>query len=196
MYTQSLRKIERKEKMKIEEIISRKQQEIWNSYTTPEELPEAYWRGLVYAEQARNSFKLLDKLYELYGRSNIQGQPISGTTQIDGNPAVVTDAPLLDGYIQYKDVAKNPYDEIYANKKLSQEEKLHQVKNVIQETEKEMSRRHRIENAKMIGGAALQAGSSFIPGLAPIKGASAITKAITPVVTKIFITHLITQSRT
>ena len=93
--------------------------------------------------------------------------------------------PLQKGYIS-TERQLSPYEEIDSRQNWSEEMKAQKKAEVakIQETararEKEINREYAIKQAKNYGGAALEVGSAFVPGLGGAKLAGAIAKKLAP----------------
>ena len=93
--------------------------------------------------------------------------------------------PLQKGYIS-TERQLSPYEEIDSRQDWSEEMKAQKKAEVakIQETararEKEINREHLLKQAKNYGGAALEVGSAFVPGLGGAKLAGAIAKKLAP----------------
>ena len=94
-------------------------------------------------------------------------------------------SPILEGRVVYEKPL-TPYEQIEAKKAWSDELKARKKAEVakIQEAyaarDKEIKREHFLEQAKNYGGAALQIGSSFVPGYGGAKLAGTIAKKIAP----------------
>ena len=93
--------------------------------------------------------------------------------------------PLKTGYIS-TERQLSPYEEIDSRQDWSEKMKAQKKAEVakIQETaaarEKEINREHAIKQAKNYGGAALEVGSAFVPGLGGAKLAGTIAKKLAP----------------
>ncbi|MBR1775936.1 hypothetical protein IJ750_02540 [bacterium] len=97
--------------------------------------------------------------------------------QIDFQPEQ-KEIPVLKGKVEETKII-SPYDVIREDNSLSKEEKIQKIKEIGEAERKKIDRDHRINMAKLYGGAALEIGSAAIPfgGAARLGGAAALKLA-------------------